>query len=305
MRLIEIRLLDGPNLYRLEPAVKVEVAIGRRRSWYGDRAPARHALVRLGAHVPPRSWPDDVARIVAWARWLRSRHDEGAGGVAVHRSSDPGHWIVTFPWQGAERAMALTEAALALAERDVSAARGARLTGAQERLLSRWNERIEAARSTPPEWVRDVDRHIPIVSVSGTNGKSTVTRLMTHILLRAGRRVGTTTSDGVLIDERMIEPGDWTGPGGARQILARRDIDVAVLFAEAYADEPFVEVAEVPPGVRDVRETNVCRIWATRDERTGRAIVFAALDNLWKGTSSQAVQSLNLMLGFDEDEGLR
>ena len=67
------------------------------------------------------------------------------------------------------------------------------------------------------------------MSISGTNGKSTVTRLMTHILVRAGRRVGTTTSDGVLVDERMVEPGDWTGPGGAHQILARRDVDVAVL----------------------------------------------------------------------------
>jgi cyanophycin synthetase len=118
---------------------------------------------------------------------------------------------------------------MALAERDVSPSRGARLTGAQERLLARWNERVADARATPPEWQRDEDRGIPIVSISGTNGKSTVTRLITHVLLRAGRRVGTTTSDGVLVDERMVEPGDWTGPAGARQILVRRDIDAAVL----------------------------------------------------------------------------
>ena len=86
-----------------------------------------------------------------------------------------------------------------------------------------------AARTTPPTWIRDADRRVPIVSISGTNGKSTVTRLITHILLLAGRHVGTTTSDGVLVDERMVEPGDWTGPGGAQQILARRDVDVAVL----------------------------------------------------------------------------
>jgi cyanophycin synthetase len=67
------------------------------------------------------------------------------------------------------------------------------------------------------------------VSISGTNGKSTVTRLVTHILVQAGRHVGTTTSDGVLVDERMVEPGDWTGPGGAHQILGRSDVDVAVL----------------------------------------------------------------------------
>jgi cyanophycin synthetase len=70
---------------------------------------------------------------------------------------------------------------------------------------------------------------MPVISITGTNGKSTVTRLITHILLLAGRHVGTTTSDGVLVDERMVDPGDWTGPGGAATILRRSDVDVAVL----------------------------------------------------------------------------
>ena len=70
---------------------------------------------------------------------------------------------------------------------------------------------------------------MPTASISGTNGKTTTTRMLTHILRRTGRHVGTTTSDGVLIDERLVEPGDWTGPGGAGQILRRSDIDVAVL----------------------------------------------------------------------------
>jgi N-acetyl-gamma-glutamyl-phosphate reductase len=82
------------------------------------------------------------------------------------------------------------------------------------------------------------------------------------------------------------------------------DVDVARLFAEFYEGEPFVELAGRPPGVRDVRETNMCRIHAVGDERTGKAFVFAAIDNLWKGTSSQAIQSLNLMLGLDETTGL-
>jgi cyanophycin synthetase len=229
VRLIETRLLEGPNVYRLEPVVKLEVAIGRRRTWYGQREPERHALVHLGANVPVNEWPDAVAATVAWIRRLRVDHGEGRGGVRVHRSSDPGHWIITFPWIGAERALTLTEAALALAERDVSPSRTARLTGNQERVIARWTERLAAARATPPEWFRDADRRVPIVSISGTNGKSTVTRLITHVLLRAGRKVGTTTSDGVLVDERMVEPGDWTGPAGAHRILGRSDIEVAVL----------------------------------------------------------------------------
>ena len=133
VRLVETRLLEGPNVYRLEPVVKLEVAIGRRRTWYGQRDPGRHALVHLGADVPARDWPDPIAATVAWIRRLRTDHGEGRSGLAVHRSSDPGHWIITFPWIGAERAQTITEAALALAERDVSPSRTAQLTGAQER----------------------------------------------------------------------------------------------------------------------------------------------------------------------------
>jgi len=229
VRVVETRLLEGPNVYRLEPVVKLELGIGRRRTWYGQRDPGRHALVQLGADVPAREWPDAIAAVVGWVRRLRTDHGEGRNGLSVHRSSDPGHWIVTFPWTGAERALAISEAAVALAERDVSPARRARLTGAQERSVARWSERVATARTTPPEWLRDADRSTPIVSISGTNGKSTVTRLITHILVLAGRRVGTTTSDGVLVDERMVDEGDWTGPGGARMVLNRRDVDVAVL----------------------------------------------------------------------------
>jgi N-acetyl-gamma-glutamyl-phosphate reductase len=80
--------------------------------------------------------------------------------------------------------------------------------------------------------------------------------------------------------------------------------DIAQLYADAYDAEPFVELSAVPPGVRDVRETNVCRISVHRDARTGRVIVFSALDNLWKGAASQAVQNLNLMFGLPEGEGI-
>jgi N-acetyl-gamma-glutamyl-phosphate reductase len=82
------------------------------------------------------------------------------------------------------------------------------------------------------------------------------------------------------------------------------DDELEELYAAAYDGEPFVEIVERPPGVRDVRETNICRISAHADPRTGKAIVFSALDNLWKGASGQAVQNLNLMLGLPETEGL-
>lgn len=75
-------------------------------------------------------------------------------------------------------------------------------------------------------------------------------------------------------------------------------------FDEAYAGEPFVRVVDSPPGVRDVRDTNACAVYATVENETGRVLVFSAIDNLWKGAAGQAVQNLNLMLGIDETTGL-
>ncbi len=149
--------------------------------------------------------------------------------MRVHRASDAGRWVVTWPWTGAERARLVAEAAFDLASRSVSPGRHVRLTGTQARTLTGWEVRIRHAPGTPPAWIRDDARTMPVISITGTNGKSTVTRLITHILLLAGLRVGTTTSDGILLDERMVEPGDWTGPGGAAAILHRDDVDVAVL----------------------------------------------------------------------------
>lgn len=76
------------------------------------------------------------------------------------------------------------------------------------------------------------------------------------------------------------------------------------LYHDAYASEPFVEVVHAPPGVREVRETNFCRLFVAADAHTGKVLVFSAIDNLWKGTSSQAIQNLNLMFDLPETAGL-
>jgi len=76
------------------------------------------------------------------------------------------------------------------------------------------------------------------------------------------------------------------------------------MYRHAYAKEPFVELVDEPPGVREVRETNFCRIFVAADRHTGKVLVFSAIDNLWKGTSSQALQNLNVMFGLPETRGL-
>jgi N-acetyl-gamma-glutamyl-phosphate reductase len=75
------------------------------------------------------------------------------------------------------------------------------------------------------------------------------------------------------------------------------------LYRGRYADDPFVEVVASQPGLRDVRDTNLCRIHPVA-LGSDRVAVFAVIDNLWKGAAGQAIQNLNLMLGLDETEGL-
>jgi len=72
---------------------------------------------------------------------------------------------------------------------------------------------------------------IPIVCVTGTNGKSTVTRLVAHILRSAGRVVGMTSSDGIDISGRTIEGGDCAGPRSARKVLLNPQVEAAVFEA--------------------------------------------------------------------------
>ncbi|MEL7185992.1 MAG: Mur ligase family protein [Pseudomonadota bacterium] len=77
----------------------------------------------------------------------------------------------------------------------------------------------------------DWDAHdsIPIGLVTGTNGKTTTVRLATHIVRAAGLNVGLSSTDWIAVNDRIIDRGDWSGPGGARAVLRESDVDVAIL----------------------------------------------------------------------------
>jgi cyanophycin synthetase len=70
---------------------------------------------------------------------------------------------------------------------------------------------------------------IPIIAVTGTNGKTTTTRLIAHIMKNIGKNVGFTTTEGVYIGNRLIQAGDNTGPVSAQMVLRDPTVDIAVL----------------------------------------------------------------------------
>ena len=74
------------------------------------------------------------------------------------------------------------------------------------------------------------------------------------------------------------------------------------LYRDFYKSEPFVQVCKAAPAVKDVTGTNYCQVFPTVVK--GTVVVFSVIDNLTKGASGQAIQNMNLALGFPESAGL-
>lgn len=93
----------------------------------------------------------------------------------------------------------------------------------------------------------------------------------------------------------------------ASYLDVKQGIDTAAVmeaYREYYRDKPFVLVSETSPNTADVRGSNRCVVRPLVDGRTGKLVVISVIDNLVKGQAGNAVQVANLMLGFDETEGL-
>ncbi|MFN8622689.1 MAG: N-acetyl-gamma-glutamyl-phosphate reductase [Chloroflexota bacterium] len=93
----------------------------------------------------------------------------------------------------------------------------------------------------------------------------------------------------------------------AGHVRPTRPIDQAELdeiYAEAYADEPFVQVSRTPVATGHVLGSNYVRVHVTADPRTGRVLAVGAIDNLVKGAAGQGIQAFNVVMGFPETTGL-
>lgn len=91
-----------------------------------------------------------------------------------------------------------------------------------------------------------------------------------------------------------------------RTVRIEKPVDLLSIYEEAYAGEPFVRfyAPGKTPDLRSVQRTNFCDIGFVFDSGSQRAVIVAAIDNLGKGAAGQAVQNMNLMLGFPETEAL-
>ena len=216
-------MLDGPNLYFPRPAVKLTIAVGGWLDVPEERMGT--ALERVGATGRPGRPGSDqrrrtISRVAARVTWRLAT----ASGVRLAVRSRPGperdQVVVAFPWRRRGAAEALGREVAPLLH-EVGGRRSV------DRLLAEAAERVAAAE---PGNEPDVpEPEIPVVSVTGTNGKTTTVRLLAHLVRSAGRSVAYSSTDGVYRgDGELIEEGDYSGFGGAARALAEAP-DVAVL----------------------------------------------------------------------------
>lgn len=92
----------------------------------------------------------------------------------------------------------------------------------------------------------------------------------------------------------------------ARMNGTYRDEDFVKLYREHYEGRPFVRVRDkgIWPTTKEVYGSNYCDIGFAADERTGRVTIISVIDNVVKGAAGQAIQNLNLMMGWEENLGL-
>ncbi len=203
-------MIDGPGaLIEVAPEEGARVveraAIGLRAlGWPGEPASRAHAK---GVSVGVRAWPDVLGPATELLEWAAGDEDPSAlEDVAdrARRRENPAMraLLAAFPGLSFEGEGLLT-AGLGV-----------------------------HSRSWPLDALPAVDevgpvRGIPRVTVTGTNGKTTTTRLIAHLAAEAGHTAGRTSSDAVVIGEETVERGDWTGPGATRRVLR----DTRVTFA--------------------------------------------------------------------------
>lgn len=199
MRIVEIRDLDGPNLFLRTPAIKVEI---------GD--------------VSAEEQDDVIASLEGTIRKLHEDTNVTIPEMTSMVMETPGHIVVAFEWHRREYARKLGRiAANSVIGEDVDE------VTAIEQLRASLD--IDPDEDDYPLLVRPSENRARIVSITGTNGKTTTSRLIDFVLRHVGFRVGLTSSAGVYIDNEQVLEGDYSGPSGARRVLEDPDVEFAVL----------------------------------------------------------------------------
>ena len=223
--LVELRLLDGPNLYFPRPAAKVTLDLGELLGL--EVAAARDLGVELGLGNTRPGAAGSAFRQRFAIRLVTQivRRLASAGGatrlaVRTRTGQAVSELVVAYPWRNAGRAEGLAYGLARVLDRVTAGPRAV-----AEMIIVEGAALAAAPLGSAPELIRP---QIPVVAITGTNGKTTTARMIGHIARQAGRLVGWSSTDGVYIDGRLVEAGDFSGPSGAGRVLRHPGVELAV-----------------------------------------------------------------------------
>ncbi len=216
-------MLEGPNLYFPRAAIKLTLDVSELSDV--PTATAQGLATRIGLVKARPGEPGTGFRqrfaIRAVARLVRAVAAESGTtrlAVRVRPTSDPHQVVVAYPWRHRERAQemgrAVAELLDELASTDV------------DTLMQRAAGRVRDA--SPGPGPRTIAPRIPVVAVTGTNGKTTTSRLIAHVARTWGKVVGWSSTDGIYVAGELVEAGDYSGPSGAGRVLAHDRVEIAV-----------------------------------------------------------------------------
>ncbi|WP_245582205.1 Mur ligase family protein [Nocardioides halotolerans] len=221
--LVELRVLEGPNLYFPRAAIKLTLDIGGLAAVPEDTA--RRFAQRIGLRNARPGTPDTGFRqrfaLRAVGRLVRAIATESGStrlAVRVRPTSDPHQIVVAFPWRHRTRAQVMGSAVAEV----LDAVPG----GEIDSVVGAAAARVAASADGPGP--HTITPRIPVVAVTGTNGKTTTSRMIAHIARADGRLVGWSNTDGIYIDGELVEAGDYSGPSGAGRVLAHPQVQLAV-----------------------------------------------------------------------------
>ncbi len=221
--LVELRVLEGPNLYFPRAAIKLTLDISGLAEVPTEKATRFAARIGLRSSRPGEPGSGFRQRFAARAvsRLVRSvAHESGTNRLAVRvrPTNDPHQLVVAYPWRHRERAQEMGRAVAAVLD-ELPAADVDEAVGRAARRVA------DAPNGEGPTTITP---RIPVVAVTGTNGKTTTSRMIAHIARTWGKHVGWSNTDGIYIDGVMVEAGDYSGPSGAGRVLAHQDVEIAV-----------------------------------------------------------------------------
>ena len=221
--LVELRVLEGPNLYFPRAAIKLTLDVSALAAASDDTARrfARRIGLRNARPGPAETGFRQRFATRAVARLVRAVAAESGTArlaVRVRPTNDPHRIVVVFPWRRRGRAQemgrAVGDVLDALLSRDIDTA------------VSEAAARVAAAE--PGAAPHTLTPKVPVVAVTGTNGKTTTSRMIAHLARTDGRVVGWSNTDGIYIDGELVEAGDYSGPSGAGRVLGHKNVELAV-----------------------------------------------------------------------------